>query len=132
MVAPMLIWGSIAGCDIVTRSGFSGKRKLVPCGGPLSCQYLTSRDILRLNNVKEMIAAAAVVRERRRVSSFGQSGDYSLFMILASENYNFSSMYNAPAIGFGQYGAISANPSLRYRATASFITGSTVSRRIRW
>jgi hypothetical protein len=26
----MLIWGSIAGCDIVTRSGFSGKWNLVP------------------------------------------------------------------------------------------------------
>src|SRR5580698_8472889 len=99
MVSPMLIWGSIAGCDIVTRSGFSGKRKLVPCGGPLSCQYLTSRDILRLNNVKEMIVAAAVVRECRRVSSFGRS-DYYFFRVSARK---LTIHFQAPAASLGHY-----------------------------
>jgi hypothetical protein len=66
---------------------------------PLSCQYLTSRDILRLNNVKEMIVAAAVVRECRRVSSFGRS-DYYFFRVSARK---LTIHFQAPAASLGQY-----------------------------
>src|SRR5207237_9718167 len=45
--------------------------------------------------------------------------------------HNSSSMYNVPGIGFVRYAAMSLNPRWRYMATASFITGWTVSRRIR-
>src|SRR5947209_4555736 len=55
MVCPILIWGSITGCDIVTRSGFSGKWKLVPYPKPLSCYDLTKAQGFGFTTYKEQL-----------------------------------------------------------------------------
>jgi hypothetical protein len=71
-------------------------------------------------------------RPDRQTCHVGREPDQENMKEQSTVFHKISSMYSAPAIGLVQYGAISRNPILRYMATASFMTGSTVSRRMRW
>src|SRR5271165_629808 len=120
----MFMVGSISGWEIVTRSAPSGKWKFVPSLAS-SCHALES--------VRMQDCNAQMRNVTEKTCTLCKQLDLEIFQICGEEPgcHNSSSMYNAPAIGFSRYGAISRKPILRYMATASPMTGSTVSRRMR-
>src|ERR1022692_4808789 len=83
MVWPMLIWGSIAGCDIVTRSGFSCKWKFVPYPNHFLPRTGQALGRFGLHDVKEIIGAAHGATTLDALVSSGDAG--LLFQSLREE-----------------------------------------------
>src|ERR1700685_4851582 len=92
MVCPILIWGSISGCDIVTRPAISGKWKLVPFRKHLLARVLRTEITPQLTQRNSNTGEPSIAQRSKCAGSeltflTKPCGRTSLFQIVGQECY---------------------------------------------